>query len=55
MINPKNGEYTPNMVYNRKLNRGIIRAQVIKNNGYHNVSKIMSDTFKKMKEAYNEI
>ena len=41
-------DYNPIPVYNRKYARNIIRAQIIKRNGYHNVSESMSRTFKEM-------
>ena len=53
-----NKEYNPTPVYNRKFMRGVIRAQVIRNNGYHNVSATMSHMFKRMRnhavEATND-
>lgn len=42
-------DYNPIPVYNRKYARNIIRAQIIKRNGYHNVSESMSRTFKEMR------
>ena len=47
-------DYNPTPVYNRKYARGVIRAQIIKRNGYHNVSKIMSESFKKMHNKEEE-
>lgn len=41
--------YNPTPVYNRKYARGVIRTQIIKRNGYHNVSESMSRTFKEMR------
>lgn len=41
--------YNPTPVYNRKYAREVIRAQIIKANGYHNVSEIMSRTFKEIR------
>ena len=47
--------YNPEPVYNRKYARGVIRAQVIKRNGYHNVSANMSQTFKEMRDRWNKL
>lgn len=47
--------YNPTPVYNRKYARGVIRAQVIKRNGYHNVSANMSQTFKEMRDRWNRL
>ena len=46
--------YNPTPVYNRRYARGIIRAQIIKNHGMHNVSAIMSDMFKRMRSKAQE-
>ena len=49
-----NKDYNPTPVYNRKYARSIIRAQVLKKNGYHNVSKSMSLMFKMMRKRAQE-
>lgn len=46
--------YNPIPVYNRKWARNVIRNQIIKRNGYHNVSKAMSDMFKSMHNREEE-
>ena len=48
-------DYNPTPVYNRKYARGVIRAQVIKNKGYHDVSATMSEKFKNMREKAVEV
>ena len=46
--------YNPIPVYNRKYARNVIRAQIIRTRGHHNVSEIMSRTFKEMREKAAE-
>lgn len=47
--------YAPTPVYNRKYARNVIRSQIIRSNGYHNVSEIMSRTFKEMRDKAKEV
>ena len=42
----KDKVYQPAQVYDRQLMRSIIRNQIIKKDGYHNVSQKMSKIFK---------
>jgi hypothetical protein len=46
--------YNPTPVYNRRWARIVLRNQIIKRNGYHNVSKAMSDMFKSMHNREEE-
>ncbi len=48
MINPKNGTYEPEQHWDRKLVRSIIKAKIIKQDGYHKVNKKMSYIFKQL-------
>ena len=48
-------DYSPTPVYNRKYARGVIRAQIIKRNGYHNVSELMSQTFKEIRNNWDNL
>jgi len=49
MVNENKGvRYNPRPVYDRKLARAVIRAQVIKKFGFHNVSKTMAQNFKRI-------
>ena len=47
-------DYNPTPVYNRKWARTVIRNQIIRRNGYHNVSEVMSDIFRKMHNREEE-
>ncbi len=47
--------YNPTPVYNRRYARGIIRAQIIKRNGYHNVSETMAETFRGMRSRFKAL
>ena len=49
MVNRKNGEYSPAPVYDRKLIRSILKHQIVKKNGQHNVNGYMSAAFKELK------
>ena len=40
--------YNPTPVYNRRWARMVLRNQMIKRNGYHNVSELMSREFARM-------
>jgi hypothetical protein len=40
--------YNPTPVYNRRWARIVLRNQMIKRNGYHNVSELMAKEFKRM-------
>lgn len=51
MVNEKQGKvYEPTPIYNRKFIRNILRKMSIQKNGYHNVSKYMSNAFKRFQE-----
>ena len=51
MVNQNKGKvYTINPVWDRKIMRNIIRSQIIKKDGYHNVNQKMSAVFKSMQE-----
>lgn len=52
----KNREnYNPTPVYNRKYARNVIRAQILKTRGQHNVSALMSNAFRNMRNRVREI
>jgi hypothetical protein len=51
----KQSDYNPIPVYNRKWARTVLRNQVIKRNGYHNVSAAMSKAFKAMHGTPEEV
>ena len=51
----KDKEYKPVPVWDRKLMRSIIRNQVIKKDGYHNVSAKMSYIFKTLQNGNEEV
>lgn len=52
MVNEKAGKtYNPKAVYNRKLVRSIIRKNVEKKYGNHNVSEVMSENFKRLRRG----
>lgn len=56
MVNLNQGKvYEPIPYYDRKLNRSIIRQQVINKSGYHNVNKRMAEVFKSLREDKNEV
>lgn len=42
-------DYNPTPVYNRKYARNVIRAQILKVHGQHNVSELMARRFKQMR------
>ena len=48
-------DYNPTPVYNRKYARNVIRAQILKTRGQHNVSALMSDTFRDMRNRSKEV
>ena len=48
-------DYSPTPVYNRKYARAVIRAQIIKRYGYHNVSANMSQTFKEIRNNWDNL
>jgi hypothetical protein len=49
MVNEKQGKvYNPRPVYNRKLLRSVIRTDVQKQFGQHNVSRNMAVNFEKI-------
>lgn len=49
MVNENKGiKYNPRPVYDRKLARAVIRGQVVKQFGNHNVSRTMAQNFKKI-------
>ena len=51
MVNEKAGkEYLPIPYWNRKLMRSVIRSQIIRQDGYHNVNKKLHHIFKTMQE-----
>ena len=51
MVNQNQGKvYEPMPIFNRKLTRGIIRSQIIKKYGQHNVSAQMANTYKMMRK-----
>lgn len=49
-----NKDYNPTPVYNRKYAREVIRAQIIKTYGYHDVSGLMSERFKSMRGHFTK-
>ena len=46
MATKNNSDYRPTPVYDRKMLRGMIRTRTIQLKGYHNVSALMSESFK---------
>lgn len=51
MVNENQGKvYNPTPIYNRKLLRSVIRANVQKRVGYHKVSKTMAEYFKRTRK-----
>ena len=55
MVNENKGSsYNPVPHWDRKLVRSVIRNQVIKQGGYHNVSERMSAVFKQMQSKEKE-
>lgn len=51
MVNEKQGKvYTPKPVYNRKLMRSVIRAEIKKRQGQHKISRTMSEYFKRTRK-----
>lgn len=52
MVNERQGKnYQPVQVWDRKLVRSVIRNQIIKKDGYHNVSAKMSYIFKQLQNG----
>lgn len=52
MVNERQGKiYSPRPVYNRKLLRSVIRANVDKRTGGHKVSRAMAAYFKKVRKG----
>lgn len=52
MVNQKQGkQYQPTQVWDRKLMRSVIRSQIIKKDGYHNVSAKMSYIFRQLQNG----
>ena len=55
MINPKNGTYEPGQYWDRKLVRSMIRAQIIKKDGYSKVNKKLHYIWKQMQNGNKEV
>lgn len=52
MVNENQGKvYRPKPVYNRKLLRSVIRAEIVKRQGRHKVSETMSEYFRRTRKA----
>lgn len=51
MINPKNGTYEPTQYWDRKLIRSVIRNEIIKRDGKHDVSKKLHYIWKQMQNG----
>lgn len=55
MINPKNGTYEPEQHWDRKLMRSVIKAQIIKKDGYNKVNKKLHYIWKQMQNGNKEV
>ena len=56
MVNENQGKvYNPVPHYNRKLLRSVIRAECIRRNGFHKVSRLMSVNFENIRKKKNEV
>lgn len=54
MVNENQGKsYNPVQVWDRKLMRSVIRAQIIKKDGRHNVSAKLNYIFKELQKEGN--
>lgn len=52
MVNERQGKvYNPRPVYNRKLLRSVIRANIYKRTGGHKVSKGMAEYFRRVRKG----
>lgn len=52
MVNQNKGKsYEPVQVWDRKLMRSVLRSQIIKKDGYHNVNKKLNYIFKQLQNG----